>query len=94
MNEPHEGFFILTFSYIGLFSWFMEVQVHLRFLVALKKANATGQDKESCLNFRPHPLQAPPAADRKRAEGRIAGEHATARIVSQKHGKQNVTLNP
>ena len=65
-----------------------------RFLVALHKANASDQDKESCLNLEP-PL--PPAGDRTesvlKAE-RIAGEHATAQIASEQHRTQNVTLNP
>ena len=63
------------------------------FLFALHKANASGRDKESCLNLKPNS----PAGDRTesvlKAE-RIAGEHATAQIASEQHGKQNVTLNP
>ena len=29
INEPREGFFVLTFSYIRLFSWFMDVTLWL-----------------------------------------------------------------
>ena len=64
-----------------------------RFLVAQHKANASGRDKESCLHLKPDS----PGADRTesvlKAE-RIAGEHATAQIASEQHGKQNVTLYP
>ena len=95
MNEPREGFFILTFSYIELFSWFMDVQVTLfhGFFLHCTKPMLLAETRKVVSTWSQTP-QPPPRTESVLKAERIAGEQATAQIASEQHGKQNVTLNP